>query len=241
MTFAEEEKSQTSNEVIKVNWKAGLGLVTSVQLVPEPFYCPRYKGASPASTRQMLRRIVKILLFGGGLVAFLHREPDLKPKSCICTYSIFSQVIFYEGSSNAEQRSIVPESCIFKCDSPCSTLVVLPLSSSPPGSFLLTALTCAVDAYMLLYRALFVNCWGHFKALFWHSWCLCAEDAYIALLYWNNVSFYCRYCLIVPFCQTVNMCVCQARQQWWSESIQLENVILLTGRLWCPTTTPRLW
>ena len=81
MTFAEEEKSQTSNEVIKVNWKAGLGLVTSVQLVPEPFYCPRYKGASPASTRQMLRRIVKILLFG--VVAFLHREPDLKPKSCI--------------------------------------------------------------------------------------------------------------------------------------------------------------
>ena len=65
-----------------MNWKAGLGLVTSVQLVPEPFYCPRYKGASPASTRQMLRRIVKILL-GGGLVAFLHREPDLKPKSCI--------------------------------------------------------------------------------------------------------------------------------------------------------------
>ena len=59
MTFGEEEKSQTSNEVIKVNWKAGLGLVTSVQLVPEPFYCPCYKGASPASTRQMLRQIVK--------------------------------------------------------------------------------------------------------------------------------------------------------------------------------------
>ena len=177
------------------------------------------------------------------MVAFLHREPDLKPKSCIWTYSIFSQVIFYGGSSNAEQRSIVPESCIFKCDSPCSTLVVLPLSSSPPGSFLLTALTCAVDAYMLLYRALFANCWRHyFGTILALMVPLCRGCIYCPVVL--------KQCLLLlllpPNCPFLSDCeyVCvssKATMVEWKYSIKkchLAHSPIVIPRLWCPVLHP---
>ena len=73
MIFWEEDKVE---KAVKVKCKAGLA--TSVQLVPLVLL-PSYKGASPASphigsTRQILRRIVKIFFWG---FVSLHKEPDL--------------------------------------------------------------------------------------------------------------------------------------------------------------------